>query len=412
MISRVLAVSCCLSMGCASVFPARVAEANKPFVPTGEVKRYGGAATFDAVRVRGPGVEMTKRTDGSWGGRLQAWEFEVSVNGKTISGVELQNRRAVTQVALPSSWKWERIGDVFRVETGTTPPKNDPGNYTDDNVRGCPFFKPTDLDAGADVRVAREWLTAKGEQASRVLPPLTVCVTSIGATIGKTGLLRVRGATNQQINSLVPASAVLPEFAYFFCCSSYFQRRVLEESSSTTLPIINKSRFESLEFPVAPKAEQQEIVRRVEDLLRLAHSVERRWAQASARTDKLSRAILQKAFKGDLLPQDPNDEPASVMLAAMKEEVNMNTRKGTSRRRPRRPPANSTGAKPGALGELLISSDANGVTPEELFGRAGYRANEPDDVARFYRELREAVQKGALREVRTADGASRILPSP
>lgn len=90
----------------------------------------------------------------------------------------------------------------------------------------------------------------------------------------------------------------------------------------------------------------------------------------------------------------------------------MNTRKGTSRRRPRRPPANSTGAKPGALGELLISSDANGVTPEELFGRAGYRANEPDDVARFYRELREAVQKGALREVRTADGASRILPSP
>lgn len=97
MISRVLAVSCCLSMGCASVFPARVAEANKPFVPTGEVKRYGGAATFDAVRVRGPGVEMTKRTDGSWGGRLQAWEFEVSVNGKTISGVELQNRRAVTQ---------------------------------------------------------------------------------------------------------------------------------------------------------------------------------------------------------------------------------------------------------------------------------------------------------------------------
>lgn len=77
--------------------PQRVAEASKPFEPTGGVKRYGGTATFDAVRVRGPGVEMTKRTDGTWGGRLQAWEFEVSVHGNTISGVETRNLRQVTQ---------------------------------------------------------------------------------------------------------------------------------------------------------------------------------------------------------------------------------------------------------------------------------------------------------------------------
>jgi hypothetical protein len=96
---HVLAVSALslITFGCASVLPPRVPEASRPFEPTGSVKRIGGVATFDAVRVRGPGVEMTKRTDGSWGGRVQAWEIEASVSGNTIAGVETRALRPVSQ---------------------------------------------------------------------------------------------------------------------------------------------------------------------------------------------------------------------------------------------------------------------------------------------------------------------------
>ena len=143
---------------------------------------------------------------------------------------------------------------------------------------------------------------------------MAVCVTSIGATIGKTGFLRVRGATNQQINSILPAEGVQPEFTYFYCCSQYFQRRILEESSSTTLPIINKGRFVELEFPLPPLAEQQEIVRRVAGLFALADQLEQRLAQARKQVDKLTPSLLARAFAGQLVPQNPADEPAEKLL--------------------------------------------------------------------------------------------------
>ncbi len=60
--------------------------------------------------------------------------------------------------------------------------------------------------------------------------------------------------------------------------------------------------------------EQQEIVRRVEALLKTADALEARYHKAKAHIDKLTQSILAKAFRGELVPQDPNDEPASVLL--------------------------------------------------------------------------------------------------
>jgi type I restriction enzyme S subunit len=149
---------------------------------------------------------------------------------------------------------------------------------------------------------------------------MAVCVTSIGATIGKTGFLGVRGATNQQINSIFPTGGIRPEFTFHYCCSAYFQRRILEESSSTTLPIINKGRFEKLEFPVPPLPEQHEIVRRVDALFALADRIEARFEQARQRVEKLTQAMLARAFRGELVPQDPDDEPASALLDRLARE--------------------------------------------------------------------------------------------
>jgi type I restriction enzyme S subunit len=66
--------------------------------------------------------------------------------------------------------------------------------------------------------------------------------------------------------------------------------------------------------------EQAEIVRRVESLFAMADTVERQYQAAKARLDKLTQAILAKAFRGELVPQDPNDEPASVLLQRIQTE--------------------------------------------------------------------------------------------
>lgn len=70
----------------------------------------------------------------------------------------------------------------------------------------------------------------------------------------------------------------------------------------------------SLPIGVPPEAEQTEIVRRVETLFAFADRLEARLAQAQTAATRLTPALLAKAFRGELVPQDPNDEPAAELL--------------------------------------------------------------------------------------------------
>jgi hypothetical protein len=67
-----------------------------------------------------------------------------------------------------------------------------------------------------------------------------------------------------------------------------------------------------------PLPEQKEIVRRVERLFALADQIEARYAKAKAQIDRLTPSLLAKAFRGELVPQDPSDEPAEAMLERIK----------------------------------------------------------------------------------------------
>ncbi|HCL74438.1 restriction endonuclease subunit S [Stutzerimonas nitrititolerans] len=73
-----------------------------------------------------------------------------------------------------------------------------------------------------------------------------------------------------------------------------------------------------LPLPVPPEEEQTEIVRRVEQLFAFADQLESKVQSAKSRIDHLPQSILAKAFRGELVPQDPNDEPASVLLERIK----------------------------------------------------------------------------------------------
>jgi|APTNR8051073442_1049403.scaffolds.fasta_scaffold01342_14 type I restriction enzyme S subunit len=75
----------------------------------------------------------------------------------------------------------------------------------------------------------------------------------------------------------------------------------------------------ALPIAVPPKVEMIEIVRRVEALFAMADRIEARLTAARAQVERLTPATLSKAFRGDLVPQDPNDEPASVLLERLKD---------------------------------------------------------------------------------------------
>lgn len=83
---------------------------------------------------------------------------------------------------------------------------------------------------------------------------------------------------------------------------------------TTNLASINKTMLKNLPISLPPLAEQTEIVRRVETLFAFADRLEARLKTAQAAADRLTPALLAKAFRGELVPQDPNDEPAAELL--------------------------------------------------------------------------------------------------
>jgi type I restriction enzyme, S subunit len=78
---------------------------------------------------------------------------------------------------------------------------------------------------------------------------------------------------------------------------------------------------------VLSKAKIIEIVRRVETLFAKADRIETQYKKARQEVDRLTPALLAKAFRGELVPQDPKDEPASVLL----ERINVE-KKGREKR--------------------------------------------------------------------------------
>lgn len=90
--------------------------------------------------------------------------------------------------------------------------------------------------------------------------------------------------------------------------------------SGSAQPKLNQKNLNTIPVPVPPVDEQTEIVRRVETLFAFADRLEARLAQAQTAATRLTPALLAKAFRGELVPQDPNDEPAAELLRRLQAE--------------------------------------------------------------------------------------------
>lgn len=145
---------------------------------------------------------------------------------------------------IPDGWEWSRLLCVSDIVTGGTPSKAYPNYYGGD----FPFFKPTDLEQAKNVLHASEYLTDEGKKQCRIVPKGSTAVCCIGS-IGKVGQLQLDGATNQQINTIIPL-IVNQEYIYYYCCTNIFVEQLLNNASATTIAIVNKTiwRIRSFRF--------------------------------------------------------------------------------------------------------------------------------------------------------------------
>lgn len=113
---------------------------------------------------------------------------------------------------------------------------------------------------------------------------------------------------------------IIPEWLVYNLKVDADSKKLDQLFTGTTIKHLTGRALKSYQLRIAPMDEQKQIVQRVEQLFTFADQIEQRVADAQSRIDSLTQSILAKAFRGELVPQDPNDEPASELLARIQKE--------------------------------------------------------------------------------------------
>ena len=125
-----------------------------------------------------------------------------------------------------------------------------------------------------------------------------------------------------------PKPNVCPAFLFLVLRSPETKAFLEGESQGTTMSNLNLEILKSVPVSISSLPEQEEIVRRVEGLFALADQLEARFTKARAYVDKLTPSLLARAFSGQLVPQDPADEPAENLLKRIQQNTKTINPKG------------------------------------------------------------------------------------
>lgn len=219
---------------------------------------------------------------------------------------------------LPEGWVWARIGECFQVAVGATPSRQESRYWSGE----IPWISSGEVRFNR-IRSTKETITEAGlaNSSTQINPSGSVLLGMIGEgkTRGQVAILDISAANNQNCAAIWVSETPIPsEFLYFWLRSQYEQTRRM--SSGNNQPAMNKSIVEAIAFPLPPLDEIYEVVRMVEQAEGAVARQESAVALSLAQSAAQRQNILRAAFAGQLVPQDPNDEPASALLERIRTE--------------------------------------------------------------------------------------------
>ena len=201
---------------------------------------------------------------------------------------------------------------------GATPAKGNSSYYGGDIL----WLRTGELNNGivfdTDIKITEKALK---ECSLRLNKIGDVLIAMYGATIGKVAIAGSEMTTNQACCACTPIG-IFNYFLFYFLMGS--QSDFIKKGEGGAQPNISREKLIAHLMPIPPISEQFRIVERIKELLLLAE----KYSDSQISLNKLNvellgrlkKAILQEAIQGKLVPQDPNDEPASVLLQRIKEE--------------------------------------------------------------------------------------------
>jgi type I restriction enzyme S subunit len=265
---------------------------------------------------------------------------KIAVTQKKKTCFFREEEAEIEGIELPRSWNTTYLGNISWVQGGVqkTPKRKPVNNFYRylsvanvyrgflklDNVSS---FEATESEFDQYKLIKGDLLIVEGNGSAGEIGRCAIWSGEIEKCIHQNHIIRAR-----------PVSSLLDSSYSMLFFNSNFGIKIMMGIASTTsgLYTLSVSKVNNLPIPLPPLDEQQEIVRQVDKLFALADKVEEHYRKARARVDALAQSVLAKAFRGELVPQDPGDEPAEKLLQRIREEkAKMETELKTASRRAR-----------------------------------------------------------------------------
>ena len=232
---------------------------------------------------------------------------------------------------LPEGWAWERLGNVSTIARGGSPrPIED---FLTDDKNGINWIKIGDTEKdGKYILHTKERIKAAGLSKTRYVRSGDFLLTN-SMSFGRPYILKTDGCIHDGWLVIGNIKTVFSQDYLYYALSSGFMYTTLSLlAAGSTVKNLKSDTVRSVLFPIPPLDEQERLARRLEELISFVDSINADEGKLVRIIEQTKSKILDLAIRGQLVPQDPNDEPASVLLERIRAEKEELIRQGKLKR--------------------------------------------------------------------------------
>ena len=219
---------------------------------------------------------------------------------------------------IPEGWAWDRLSNIAAFSSGKTPSTSH-REFWDGNVL---WVTSKDMKSKY-ITSSLLMLSEKGASQMQLYPPETILMVTRSGILRHTlpvAILKSEATANQDIKAICLYDCSLAEWVYS-CLKGMEDRLLLRYTKSgTTVENINFDEFKDVLLPIPPVSEKNQIIDRVQEACKAVDVIEKEKTALEDVVVKAKALILDLAIRGKLVPQDPDDEPASVLLERIRAE--------------------------------------------------------------------------------------------
>lgn len=232
---------------------------------------------------------------------------------------------------MPEGWAWERLGNVSTIARGGSPrPIED---YLTNDADGINWIKIGDTEKDSKyILHTKEKIKPAGLSKTRYVRRGDFLLTN-SMSFGRPYILKTDGCIHDGWLVIGNINTVFNQDYLYYALSSGFMYVTLSLlAAGSTVKNLKSDTVRSVLFPIPPLREQERMAHRLEQLITFGDTINAEKGQLVDIINQAKAKILDLAIRGKLVPQDPNDEPAFVLLEHIRAEKEELIKKGKIKR--------------------------------------------------------------------------------